>query len=201
MAHKYQIKNVLDHAIGFIKDFYSLTLTDFVAALNEPAWGDAAIAACVEVLNLARLVGDNSLLLPALYVCCQVSPEVLFGANGEGTHAALRRLSEEDLGRCLSGKAYLASARRWIRSSIFALEHAKDCIDRRCTSVIREIKDMHEDLDVPEPGDMSLCNAFDQVKMGGGEKTLCGACVRMFREKERNAHEVVWYQLPKALNL
>ncbi|KAH9932291.1 uncharacterized protein B0H18DRAFT_845962, partial [Fomitopsis serialis] len=75
IAHKYQVKNVLDEAMSRIKAVYPDNLDDFLEVLNERP-PDLPMRSkdidSLHVLQIARLVGDTSLLRPAFYRLCQL---------------------------------------------------------------------------------------------------------------------------------
>lgn len=101
---------MLADAMSRIKAYYPATLVDFVTILNDSSlWYNTSMIHCEvnspEVFNLARLVGTHSLFPAAFDRCCQVPPETLFGRLPDGTYSTACRLSDENIGRCMSGKA------------------------------------------------------------------------------------------------
>ncbi|KAH9835448.1 uncharacterized protein C8Q71DRAFT_765924 [Rhodofomes roseus] len=203
LAHKYQIQSVLDDAMGRIKGFYPSDLDDFKKVFDRQAANTALIHAepdCMEVVKLARLVGDISLLPAAFYRCCQLSPSFLLGKQPDGTFSNSHRLPDEDIGRCMAGKAYLTSARSFVLHEMRGKGRSVDC-DRE-DSCDQAFDNMLGELDLaPSASPHRWCNPFEVGDMPYWSEVLCGSCGTVVKYRLDHAEQTVWSTLPRVFDL
>ncbi|EIW56922.1 uncharacterized protein TRAVEDRAFT_81124, partial [Trametes versicolor FP-101664 SS1] len=70
LGHKYQMPDLLDNALGFLKAYYP-TDCDAWRTIDRGLPG-FKVEHTIGVVNLARLTDDASLLLMALFACCNI---------------------------------------------------------------------------------------------------------------------------------
>ncbi|KAI0700393.1 hypothetical protein C8T65DRAFT_697345 [Cerioporus squamosus] len=102
LAHKYQMAQLLDHSLNYLKTFYPTTLEAWIAAGTE--FKKYAIG----VVNIARLTGCDSLLPSALLICYGLGETIVRGY--ERDDGSREQLSLADIGLCYEAKGRLIEA-------------------------------------------------------------------------------------------
>lgn len=190
LAHKYQVVRTLEDAMSRLRTLYPDDLDVFIEVLSkrpEHTLFDHRDLDCLEVIQLARLVGDHTLLRPAFYRLCQVPPDDLRGVND-----TLRARFGDDIERCLKNRIHLEQATINVRQEMLAHLASGGCAYRYDTICRELMYDMREDLkdDLPTP-----CGAFICINMEG--TLLCKECFDGVKRKEKNAQERVWDEIPR----
>lgn len=198
-------------AVGYIKPLYPEDAHQFVQSLHardpKPPLRHAPTD-CIEVIELARLIGDPSLLPPAFYRCCQLPPSLLLGKPQEGSEvqSVPRRLSDEDLERCMLGERYLAQAAVYVRREALK-EVAIDCtrLAGACIQALDYISSTMDETDGPW-GLLTIrppCNAFTRMDdfMIWSDMDLCPECGFAVNAREWEAQKQTWECLPTYFKL
>jgi len=199
MAHKYQVQNVLDEAMSRIKALFPDDVDTFIKVLAEhPAnhtmkYEDTK-ANSLQVIQIARLVGDISLLRPAYYRLCQnvhalSRPDEFLKDSGP-----LAAEFTEDTRRAVAGAPDLGRATTEVRRKALLASTAEECFQDDCLDVLRSMANCMVDEE------SLLCDAFCCVDMEGWRDTLCGRCVWLVQGRENDAQLRVWEQLPTFFN-
>lgn len=182
-----------------LKRFSRLESLDDEHGVDIPLISDG-LGDPVDVIRLARLVGDKSLLRPAFYRACQLSPWMLMGKQSptDDSYDASQRFSDADLDRCIVGIAYLANARLW--AQYYALNEPEGRPRRKC--------DCNHSVDAMQyaylgdpPGPHVSCAAFERMDMEEWSRDLCGKCAREIDMRASEAHEIIWDTLPVVFGL
>ncbi|TCD63691.1 hypothetical protein EIP91_005096 [Steccherinum ochraceum] len=114
LAIKYEIDYLRDEAISILQTLYPLSYDEFV----EQRQPKSALRITdrtenqdpIIIINLAWKHGLHSLLPGAFFACAKLSnKELIRATKGSGREDDLTRLSDEDLERCLNGRAMLQS--------------------------------------------------------------------------------------------
>ncbi|KAH9932290.1 uncharacterized protein B0H18DRAFT_52707 [Fomitopsis serialis] len=200
IAHKYQVQNVLDEAMSRIKALFPGTMHALIKVLDEYPAGhtmkyEDTKTNSLRVIEIARLVGDTSLLRPAYYRLCQHvrrgGPEVDESLKDSDPLSAA---FDEVTRRAVAGAPHLRLATLEVREEAFMTSTAEECFQDDCLEVLSSMNACMVDEQ------SLLCDAFDCVDMEGWSDTLCGRCVSLVQGRENDAQERVWEQLPTFFN-
>ncbi|RPD55033.1 hypothetical protein L227DRAFT_657196 [Lentinus tigrinus ALCF2SS1-6] len=158
----------------------------------------------IEAVKLFRKLAWNDMLPAALYLCAQLSPEILLGGHvrADGT---LERLSRADRVLCIELKmtfikesdamfAQLCGKGRGQKCETNGLFGSEICRDTLAEQVRRHDRDnLHGD-----PLGTHL-----RKKIGSWEKSklVCVECARELRVREKDLRRSLWRKLPKMMKL
>ncbi|KAH9932292.1 uncharacterized protein B0H18DRAFT_987449 [Fomitopsis serialis] len=192
LAHKYEIQSVLDDAMGRIRVFYPSNLEDFLKVLKAPPSSptlEHKNTDCFEVVQLARLIGDNSLLPAAFYRCCQLKP-------GPSSANNRTRLSDEDMERCMAGRAYLANISMLVKRAVLQDGKTEDCFQDTCDDGLTRMTEGIESLMMIQYSD-TRCNALTCMEIDEYDEVLCGWCIASYKRRLLEVQKDIWNTLPE----
>ncbi|OBZ70939.1 hypothetical protein A0H81_09344 [Grifola frondosa] len=195
LAHKYGIQDVQDQALSYLKISFTDKFSDHIDDHHEgPVAFELNDVRAIAVVNLARLVGADSMLPVALYRCSQLGSEIIHGFSREdGTR---EQLTADDLGRCINGKMALvrASVMAAFRILLAPLS-AEACMDGHCgrKDLAHVLDDLAQDDDlityrVLTPW-LPECDMF------------CKNCHDTLLSRDLKERRNIWLQLPSFMGV
>lgn len=199
LAHKYEIQSVLDDAMGRIRVFYPSNLEDFLRVLKAPPSSPTLEhndADCFEVIQLARLIGDTSLLPAAFYRCCQLDPGTLLGKQSDGTYSPSQRLSDEDIERCIAGRAYLANLSMLVKREVTRDGKTEDCFHNACDEGLITMTEGFESVQMVRFR-FARCDALTCMDIDEYDEILCGWCITSYKRRLLEVQKYIWNTLPE----
>lgn len=200
MGFKYKLKELYKQSLHLLKRHYTSNLERWTKHdFWRPSHWDT-VCYSIGVVNLARLVGEPTLLPTALLACIYMEEDLVQGFEREdGTRETL---ALEDLGRCFRAmkdiqQAKAASIRRTCTEVL-----AEACTTKgSCVAALRLARVQHLDAHVSgfrsETGDpfQPIVEA-DEVELG-----TCMHCTAMVLERDRTGRQLLWGQLPELLGI
>ncbi|RDX48995.1 hypothetical protein OH76DRAFT_1556700 [Lentinus brumalis] len=193
LGHKYQIAPLVEHALGYLKKYYTTTwkpLKSWAPPRFRPVHA-------IGVVNLARLVGCDTLLPTAFIDCCQLEGALVGGPlNADGT---TEHLSASDLALCFSASINLA--RECVGMEMYMRRPAVSPSCRYPTQCTRTFEKKHgPDVDVAK-----LCrpNPFYSLHLGylGNHGAVCVSCASMLSQRDDDEGKKLWKRLPSVIGL
>ncbi|TFK85592.1 hypothetical protein K466DRAFT_494463 [Polyporus arcularius HHB13444] len=197
LGHKYQIAPLVDHAVGYLKEYYTDDYAQWKSHKMLPPPRFELVHA-IGVINLARLVGCETLLPTAIIHCCQLGGDVVHGlplADGTTEH-----LSPDDLDMCVH--AGLLLARECVGAALRVRSPAISTFCQTPVQCARAIADKLNDADV-DLKQLVYPNPFYSygylfVGMSG---LICGECFVMLCHRDVEGRKALWGRLPAILDL
>ncbi|EIW56930.1 uncharacterized protein TRAVEDRAFT_49741 [Trametes versicolor FP-101664 SS1] len=194
LGHKYQMTDLLDDALGYLKTYYPTEFDKWRAYDNygPPGFSEQHT---IGVVNLARLAGENGLLLMALLVCCTI-PNVGDLVRGvEREDGSREQLTLDDIALCYHAKTLLMDWSVKITLAICRQEVSAGCkTGQSCLQALAQVLNGLEAagnfLTYPDPSvdGIGLNDAIKAVN-------LCLHCRAMVKERDTREREMVWGQL------
>lgn len=190
------MSDLLDNALRYLKMYYP---TDFDKwrALDEygPPGFDQPRSYAIGVVNLARLTGENGLLLMALLVCCTI-PEAADLIRGfEREDGSREQLSLDDIALCVDAKITLTELSIKIMLGICRQRVSLAC--QTVQSCSQAFKDVLSELEATEDPIVH----FDPSVDGFGLREvleaadLCFPCQAMVNEGNVRERKAAWDRL------
>ncbi|TFK89064.1 hypothetical protein K466DRAFT_584982 [Polyporus arcularius HHB13444] len=140
LGHKYGVKQMVQSSVDYLQEYFpettsGLTKWDIKHRFMPPGF---ALHHAIGVVNLARLVGAQSLLPAAMMACASVGRELTKGfARPDGSRETL---ASADLTRCITGRAAWTMAAATASHKVFKRTISKDCKRRaQCKPVFDKI--------------------------------------------------------------
>lgn len=203
LGHKYQMGVLVDHAVAYLKTWYAAPAFD-----TSPKWhslysDDSAPGQiyAIEVVQLARLIHEPSLLAPALFLCCSLGEKIVQGYKlDDGSCSAL---SLEDLGRCFAARSRLADETVSLVLSVFSPPVAKACATpETCETAFQNILSAlkgRADL-IAHP------DIFRSIPVHSGSglsamKLLCASCSKVMKKRDADKRRELWRLLPEIMGV
>ncbi|TBU45385.1 hypothetical protein BD309DRAFT_1017834 [Dichomitus squalens] len=201
LAHKYQCEKLLGSCVDYLKRFYHD---------NFEAWRDSTTCItppnlerihAIGVVNLARLLGQDKMLPGALMACCLLETGIVDGFEREdGTRETL---SNEDLARCMVGRAKLLEANVQATLRILHPEVHEDCMRRdTCGEVLLKL------LKTLEEGTVLYSFRWDwtwtaYVEWADTRRELCPRCFEMLGKegRQKDQHSEIFNRLPAMMGI
>ncbi|KZT07943.1 uncharacterized protein LAESUDRAFT_758072 [Laetiporus sulphureus 93-53] len=203
LSHKYQFKDLLKDAVTCLKSYFTDSF-DVWSKSMEP--GSRPIfhlepADAIAAVNLTRLTREVSMLPTALYSCCQLPTELLLKGirRADGT---TERLDEDDLIRCIDGKANLLIGSRRARDDV-SYDPASVRQSCKCSNYAAFSTFIHERiLQYGEDTRFSMLSSWESmIKEKGGVFPMCGGCIYRMKEKDVDCRKRIWQELPKYMGV
>lgn len=196
LGHKYQMSDLLDNAIDYLKAYYPI---DFDAWYAYQQYGPPSfkMAHHIGLVNLARLVDDAELLIMALLVCCTIDDtDIIHGFARED--GAREQLALSDIGLCFVARARLTAASVQIMLRVCRPEVSAACkTERVCSagfdSVLMALEAIEDPAVIanPDPGFDAI--GFDDAFCAAG---VCVHCKEMVKERNLRERKAAWKKLP-----
>ncbi|KAL1938157.1 hypothetical protein VTO73DRAFT_11986 [Trametes versicolor] len=197
LGHKYEMSALLDRALSYLKKYYTNDFATWESYTDYGPPGFKCWQHAIGVVNLARLTGETSILPTALFICCMIGSDLVYGfTNADGTQ---ERLSLDDLALCVTAKDRLVKESMRIAFRIFRPTLSDTCKSPAfCMEVFKRLfgkLDTHVDaLVTPDPLTGSFWVVF-------GEDTPCKACEAMVKARDLRERKAIWEKLPEIFGL
>jgi len=207
LGHKYQFEALQEEGTALLKshfpDRYGMwfaTQRRGVSFQDQPWLCDAMAA-----VNLAHLIGEDSVLPTALYACCQLDTSTLITGTAYAD-GVVERLSSEDLVACLDGRMELQRVLAACLRYICTREDPNDEIDRTCDrqtclqDVTKVLENQARERRWVDTDAHWICNGMLDV----GEcytMNCCEGCLEVLQAKGDRAFMSIWNKLPGMFRL
>ncbi|RDX49007.1 hypothetical protein OH76DRAFT_620714 [Lentinus brumalis] len=197
LGHKYEICELVDHALGYLKRYYTVDYSQWkIPKMVVPPRFQLIHA--IGVVNLARLTDCETILPTALYQCCQLDGELVKGfARADGTRECL---SGDDLALCVAARANLMQ-----ESVGIALRICAPVLSISCTHPAHCAVVFDDYLHTGRLDPLAVCNThpfWSAASMVNGVcEMLCGSCWQMLCERNTSERVLFWDRLPTVLGI
>ncbi|KAI0743007.1 hypothetical protein C8Q80DRAFT_948709 [Daedaleopsis nitida] len=189
LGHKYQMDGVVEHCLRYLRKYFPTSYDEFeeLSHFVPPAF-DHSDAICV--INLARLVGDTSLLPTAVIACCvNFNAEELIDGFlwSDGSREILSR---QDL-LCLTAKERLArECVERVRYRFWAGLPAERCQQAYCVN--SQPHTLLQEAMMYTMSSVISGHPFSAMGRAG----FCDACTQVVDVRDREVMLRIWQDLP-----
>ncbi|TBU28434.1 hypothetical protein BD311DRAFT_663467 [Dichomitus squalens] len=197
MGHKYDLKELYEQSLAFLKRHYTTDLRVWAESdyYTPPGWKEIY---SIGVVNLARLVGETSILPTALLACTVMNAEIVRGFTYED--GSQETLSPDDLGLCFQAKSRVRQASIGAVVRTFRRSVAPGCKQAAvCKSALRTalhgLEAFIDKLVLDDPF-FPFEEFVKDRKLG-----VCEFCMRLVRQRNWNERVAVWNSLPGLFGL
>ncbi|KAH9856168.1 hypothetical protein C2E23DRAFT_882282 [Lenzites betulinus] len=198
LGHKYQMHKLIEHAADYLKTHYTDDFDVWREQADYHPEGFEDVHA-IGVVNLARLIGEPTLLPTALLICCGLeSHEIVNGFERED--GSREQLTMEDIGRCFA--AYSRLTRESVRIALAGLSTLAVSPQCRTTpECSRVFRHMLKSLD-ERVGCIVRHDVFytDPTLFTDGTR-LCKHCWDLALARDQYERRKAWYKLPQFLGI
>lgn len=148
-------------------------------------------------MNLARLMGETSLLPSALYECAILPTRQLLMGVVRADGDAPEQLSQDDLERCLEARKHLLHD-----YFVAALHVVEPVVSTRCATPLECLGHLLDRAEVFKDSQRTGLCRYDALSSRTEEifstlEPLCGACVEMVEVRHRAEKWDIWFKLPE----
>lgn len=189
---------LLDQALDYLKEFHSDDFDTWQKYDQLVPTGFAEIEA-IGIVNLARFLGETSLLPTALFACCQLDRKITDGFTRED--GAREQLSLDDIGLCFEAKTRLIQESVRIALRAFWPEQSETC--KTGTQCRKDFKALLRKVE-GRVGEMAETDPFLSpftILKADAEGLLCQACRAMAEDRISEEQRAVWARLPQILGI
>lgn len=206
LGHKYQMLDLLDNALGYLKAYYPTDYDDW-DDLDDYGPPGFEMEHTIGVVNLARLADDVGLLLMALLACCITLDAKTLIRGFEREDGSPEQLTLDDIGLCYAAQGTLLQhsmkvTLRVCRSGQVAgaCKTHSSCT-RRFGEAIRELEDPKATVAHVDP--CTRASPIDNLleRKGSSGVRLCGHCRKMVEERDSSQRRAAWKKLPEIFGL
>ncbi|EIW56917.1 uncharacterized protein TRAVEDRAFT_128370 [Trametes versicolor FP-101664 SS1] len=198
LGHKYQMTRLLEQALTYLKTYYT---NDYEAWQKEERWNPPGFRdeEAIGVVNLARFLGETSLLPAALLACCQLGRNLINGfAREDGTR---EQLTLDDIGLCLEAKPRLVQETTRSVLHVFEPGASVKCLTAgKCRGGFRRLLKMVEDRLAEVVGTNPFYGLFNRLG-AAADVELCQYCRAMAKSRDSGMKQAVWARLPEILGI
>lgn len=198
LGHKYQMTRLLEQALTYLKTYYT---NDYEAWQKEERWNPPGFQdeEAIGVVNLARFLGETSLLPTALLACCQLGRDLIDGfAREDGTR---EQLTLDDIGLCLEAKPRLVQESTRIVLHVFEPMASLKCLTAgKCRGGFRRLLKMVEDRVVEVVVTDPFRCLFNRLG-ANADVELCQYCRAMAESRDSGMKQAAWARLPEILGI
>ncbi|OBZ69624.1 Molybdenum cofactor sulfurase [Grifola frondosa] len=127
LGHKYDMEGVQESALALLNEHFTHKFEKWDVQ-NRKTPLRISGTQVIGAVNIARLVGADSILPSALYTCCQLGSEIMDGYQHED--GIVEHLTTEDIKRCLCARKELMEA----SASLAVLMWAGTRVSDNCTN-------------------------------------------------------------------
>lgn len=196
--------DLLRYSVDFLAKYFSHRFDDVYGTGDRESNLIISGAQAVAAVNLARLVNAKSILPLALFQCCQLGAELVYGYRRED--GTIDQLTTEDLVRCLEGRVALMQENAAIALNLFRGQVSPGCTDpSSCSSALKRQRD-----DLCKVSNVHVVAGYDAFGRWDedwietekdGRKIFCNSCVLMLKAREEEKQRAVWRKLPFIFNV
>lgn len=197
LGQKYQMTRLLEHAVRYLKTYYTNDFDAWVAGsrYGPPGFNDVH---SLGVVNLARLSGERSLLPTALLHCCMLRGATVRGFERED--GSREQLTLDDIELCFVAKSRLIRESVRIALCVFEPTASRQCKKiSECVFVfnalVRALQKHVEDIATPDPF------APFYAILSETRKELCSQCADMIKERDLHERRAAWDRLSEMLGI
>lgn len=194
IGHKYRINYLVSQCMAYLKNHFT---NDFDIARNLPTYCPANMndVEAIGVINLARLIGEVSLIPHAILTCCTVlTGEQIVRGFEDKEHGIREVLSDEDLDLCYKATQRLIATNLRITFRLYPFEPAPNCRSRLACKM-RSSRDAMSEQSLDH---MATCDPFSARIP---DSLLCAECQKLFKERDREERRKEWLKLPSTLGI
>ena len=199
LGKKYQMTELYEQSLAHIKDHNT---NDFTVWDQYTSWlpeGFSNIHA-IGIVNLARSVGELSILPTALLTCIRML------SGRDLVHGFLREdgtpenLTLDDLALCFDAQESVQKAQTQALLRVLSPPTAPTCklgsaCRRKLHNALEGLKDFADQMMASDP----FCQYGDHVK--DGKLELCTDCATLLQTRQDTEHRAMWDKLPELLNI
>lgn len=198
LAHKYNIADLEGQAFSALKAYYTDSFDEHESAgfHSQVSFDDVH---AIGAVNYARLANRLEILPYALYACCGLRGDIVYGWERED--GTVEHLSPEDLKHCLDGRDALAREAMRLLPKVFvsaasdACEFPLDC----CESLAGF---MQEVANGDDAGSYAIFSSREGIIQEATHRYfICALCEKLAIERDREERENVWKRLPQLFGL
>jgi len=204
LSHKYEIEDLRDDALARMKTCFSEDLDTWG---NTYSSGGSSVMSfnpedAIEAVNISNLVQDDSMLLLALYACCQLETSILLRGvcRADGTK---EQLNPKDMETCVNGQKLL------LFGSISALNQTwKPQASLSCTRPTECEKSIMRILNFFCRSGYKFSATCESTKSHEffintihGRGTICADCAQLLTARDLEQCLRAWRRLPKHMNM
>ncbi|EIW56927.1 uncharacterized protein TRAVEDRAFT_128217 [Trametes versicolor FP-101664 SS1] len=203
LGHKYQMRDLLDSAILFLKTHYPMDYDDWTE-FGDCGAPSFSLEHAIGVVNLARLVGDSDLLVIALLVCCHIDDADALIHGFEREDGSREQLTPEDIALCESAKRRLLEESKQVSLRVcLGLQVSDACMTRsRCLRRLEqarlELGDTETTMAFIEPSERPrpLDDLIERSDPG-----LCAHCQKTVADRDLCERKALWETLPEIFGI
>ncbi|RPD58548.1 hypothetical protein L226DRAFT_466512 [Lentinus tigrinus ALCF2SS1-7] len=199
LGHKYQIATLVNHAVGYLKEYY----TDDYGKWKSHKMGPPPrfqLVHAIGVVNLARLIECDSILPTAILHCCQLGAAGRLVSGLPRADGTTEHLSASDLALCFSAIMHLARA--WVTIALRVRAPTKS---PSCYHPIQCMRTFATRLNGPHIDEEKLCYPNPFYSFGylftGFSDSVCTSCYAMLCKRDVDERKDLWARLPATLGL
>ncbi|KAI0776631.1 hypothetical protein BD413DRAFT_225471 [Trametes elegans] len=197
LGYKYQITELYQEALAVLKGYFPASFDDW-NSIERDSFFTCEDIHSIGAVNLARLMDEPTLLPAALWRCCRLGSDLVYGfTRKDGTQ---EHLTWEDLGLCFAAKGRIlkAGVRARLRT-FYPVVDPKCKSDGACRSALLKLgRALEEDLDGVAETDPLVPYTRIPVK---DKLPLCSNCRAMVRARDERERRVIWDRLPQLLGI
>ncbi|RPD72815.1 hypothetical protein L226DRAFT_546843 [Lentinus tigrinus ALCF2SS1-7] len=191
LGYKYQVSNLVQHSVNYLKMYYT---RDFqVFSKRRPSYWPPSFRAehAIGVVNLARLIGEHTLLPVAFLICCTLGKDIVKGFKRED--GSWEQLTLDDIGICFEAKGRLVGRRADASNVVFNFQLMTSCEKpKRCPTELRRVLDTAASAwAVPDPFDSILLQFSKDIRA-----SLCPSCWETVQKIDDIERSEMWKHLP-----
>ena len=188
-----------EQSLQYLKKHYTKDFATWDRAhYCNPKGFDAEAA--IGVVNLARLIGEPSLLPTAFLACMHLGRGLVDGYTRED--GTLENLTLQDLGTCFQAQATLYQERVAMVLRVLSLPVSKHCRDSSaCRTVMRKALyglHAHASLLVVDDPFGDYTGIVKDGRIGPG---VCLECTKALDDRFRDECQKMWNRLPELLGI
>ncbi|KAI0703104.1 hypothetical protein C8Q76DRAFT_801952 [Earliella scabrosa] len=197
LGHKYQLTASYEQSLKYLKSHYThdFRVWDGIDNWQPEGWGSLE---AIGVVNLARLIGEPSLLPTALMTCALLDHDLVDGFTREdGTQ---ENLTLQDLGLCLKAKSSIRKASIRIVLATLAAPPSPQCTEGPiCNRAMRKMSTrLHNFTNALVDGD-PFASLEEYVK--DGVFKMCNHCQKALQDRHWDSRQALWDILPQLLQI
>ncbi|EIW56857.1 uncharacterized protein TRAVEDRAFT_127869 [Trametes versicolor FP-101664 SS1] len=195
---KYEIKQIYDTALAILKNRYTDNIDHWDSLSNRGSQTGFDDIHAIGVVNLARLIGDSSMLPVALWQCCRLGSDLVHGlAREDGTR---ENLTLDDLGLCFAAQERLIKAGVRARLRVFAPTVSEKCQNAtKCKEVfVKALRSLEKKADIIAGTDPFV--PYTRISLEG-VLGLCSTCSSEVKARDQKERRAVWNRLPALLGI
>ncbi len=195
---KYEIKQIYDTALAILKSRYTDNFDHWDSLGSRASRTGFDDIHAIGVVNLARLIGDSTMLPVALWQCCRLGSDLVRGfAREDGTR---ENLTIDDLGLCFASQERLIKAGVRARLRVFSPTVSEKCQNAaKCKEVfVKALRSLEKKVDIIAGTDPFV--PYTRICLEG-VLGLCSTCSSEVKARDQKERRAIWNRLPALLGI